>query len=760
MLIVCPSCGIKYNVPASFLRKDRTLKCSGCGTDWVVPAIPRERTDTEEARSTNAASPTAENTVEAGVEPTNEAGGDAGAATEGKTSPVDGALDKVAEDAPSAGQADVSTAEVFTSAQPEANAGEVASDAGSDHGNVEVSSVDDNATDHAFTTESSGADFDSGEDHAEDDGDAALQTHAQVEAEPDLLDEATEITAEPTVSARTDGDTSDESGETALVTQVQADHVSSSAHDGEVEDSALSGAEAIEDAVGVDDGSRDETTRSDAAPVEDEAVAEEVASSHEPTTADQVAHPAEGVGELVAERSSDDDYEAPFEVSEDEEAHVSELDAPHAEPDAVQPEPTLHGMDEFPGESLESADTHHEENLGAEIRSDEQVLEASAAATDGSFGSATSSDDGQELTEPLNADLPHDIHSVSGAEDERQAEASDHDDLAEVVHNEFHETRDGEVLVEDVDFAALDERQVGSHEAYADNKAQLEQDALHDSADVPPDSHDVASVVTDEWASESLDHLPSGMSHLDEAALDDWESKQAHGEHERAELADLDNAVSGFAGEPEPSTQPEAPTPAINEQPVHGAFDDVVTRLRAARMGRAAVESAYAEGLEAQSRAAEPPPSAEKEVEAPAAVPWIPSWSRTLDESSVEHAEEHYATPQTDHGEDLEANRPVWASFDTDEPDDEEEYFTSSDHEPFNLHATREPPPGPTEDIAAKLRTDILSRGGTVKRPAIERPEFWRNAWVVSGVCAAASVIAVWRWFGPLSHLLPGLRLF
>ncbi|MFT8719269.1 zinc-ribbon domain-containing protein, partial [Acetobacter sp.] len=39
MLIVCPSCGIKYNVPESYLKKDRTLKCASCGTSWVVPAI-------------------------------------------------------------------------------------------------------------------------------------------------------------------------------------------------------------------------------------------------------------------------------------------------------------------------------------------------------------------------------------------------------------------------------------------------------------------------------------------------------------------------------------------------------------------------------------------------------------------------------------------------------------------------------------------------------------------------------------------------
>ncbi|WP_026396549.1 zinc-ribbon domain-containing protein [Acetobacter nitrogenifigens] len=774
MLIVCPSCGIKYNVPASFLRKDRTLKCSGCGTDWVVPAVPREKTDVEEARPESSASPTVENAVETGVEPTSEAGENTGEAAAVETPPVDGALNKDVEDVPPVGQAEAPTAEVVTSAQPEANADEVASDVQNDHGSAELSSGDHGAADHVSTREQSGSDVASGEDHTLDIGGvSSLQMHEQVGSEPAPLEEAPEAAVEPTVSAGIDGGASDESGDAAPATEVLADHFSSSVHDAEADDSALSEAEAVEDATSTDDGSREETTRSEAVPVEDEAVAEEVASDLEPAPVDQVADAAEGVGEPVAERSGDGDHDAQFEALQGEDAQVSEyqeqpghqalLDAPQAEPEAGQPESASHGMDELPDESPEYADTHYDENLAAEAWSDEQVVEASAAAapvTDESFGSATSGDDGEALAEPLTADLPHDIHGASGSEDEQRPFASEHNDVAEAVHNEFHEARDGEVLVEGVDSATLDERQVENHEAPADGEAQPEQDVLHDNADIHRDNHDAALAVTDERASEPLDHLSGGMSHLDEAALDDWESKQAHREPERAELSDPESAVSGFAGAPEPSTHPEAPAPATNERPAHGAFDDVVTRLRAARMGRAAVESAYAEGLEAQSRAAEPQPHVEKEVDAPAAVPWIPSWSRTLDESSVEHTEEHYTAPETEHGDELEADRPVWAAFDTYEQDGEDEFFTSSDHEPFNLHATREPPPGPTEDIAAKLRTDILSRGGTVKRPAIERPEFWRNAWVVSGVCAAASVIAAWRWFGPLSHMLPGLRLF
>ncbi|NHN87153.1 zinc-ribbon domain-containing protein [Acetobacter conturbans] len=46
MLIVCPSCGIKYNVPASYLSKDRTLKCASCGESWLVQAIREPAVET------------------------------------------------------------------------------------------------------------------------------------------------------------------------------------------------------------------------------------------------------------------------------------------------------------------------------------------------------------------------------------------------------------------------------------------------------------------------------------------------------------------------------------------------------------------------------------------------------------------------------------------------------------------------------------------------------------------------------------------
>ncbi|MDG6094406.1 zinc-ribbon domain-containing protein [Acetobacter sp. AN02] len=38
MLIVCPSCGARYNVPESALQRRRRLKCAQCGTGWTVEA--------------------------------------------------------------------------------------------------------------------------------------------------------------------------------------------------------------------------------------------------------------------------------------------------------------------------------------------------------------------------------------------------------------------------------------------------------------------------------------------------------------------------------------------------------------------------------------------------------------------------------------------------------------------------------------------------------------------------------------------------
>ncbi|WP_211263336.1 zinc-ribbon domain-containing protein, partial [Acetobacter tropicalis] len=36
MRIVCPSCGVAYQVPAALLAKRHTLKCSACGVKWRV----------------------------------------------------------------------------------------------------------------------------------------------------------------------------------------------------------------------------------------------------------------------------------------------------------------------------------------------------------------------------------------------------------------------------------------------------------------------------------------------------------------------------------------------------------------------------------------------------------------------------------------------------------------------------------------------------------------------------------------------------
>ncbi|MGO3517964.1 MAG: zinc-ribbon domain-containing protein, partial [Acetobacter cibinongensis] len=38
MRIVCPSCGVSYQVPEALLAKRQTLKCSACGTKWHIHA--------------------------------------------------------------------------------------------------------------------------------------------------------------------------------------------------------------------------------------------------------------------------------------------------------------------------------------------------------------------------------------------------------------------------------------------------------------------------------------------------------------------------------------------------------------------------------------------------------------------------------------------------------------------------------------------------------------------------------------------------
>ncbi|MDN6042403.1 MAG: zinc-ribbon domain-containing protein, partial [Acetobacter sp.] len=44
MRIVCPSCGVAYQVPAALLAKRQTLKCSACGTKWHIHAQPEDPT--------------------------------------------------------------------------------------------------------------------------------------------------------------------------------------------------------------------------------------------------------------------------------------------------------------------------------------------------------------------------------------------------------------------------------------------------------------------------------------------------------------------------------------------------------------------------------------------------------------------------------------------------------------------------------------------------------------------------------------------
>ncbi|WP_419729961.1 zinc-ribbon domain-containing protein [Lichenicola sp.] len=39
MHVLCPSCAAEYEIPTAQLARPRLLRCTGCGTEWRVPAV-------------------------------------------------------------------------------------------------------------------------------------------------------------------------------------------------------------------------------------------------------------------------------------------------------------------------------------------------------------------------------------------------------------------------------------------------------------------------------------------------------------------------------------------------------------------------------------------------------------------------------------------------------------------------------------------------------------------------------------------------
>lgn len=236
-----------------------------------------------------------------------------------------------------------------------------------------------------------------------------------------------------------------------------------------------------------------------------------------------------------------------------------------------------------------------------------------------------------------------------------------------------------------------------------------------------------------------------------------WEDEHPEAEKESlaSEPADLDSLT--------PEQLHERAHDAHHEDEVHAvhaeehapaeeddSFDDVIARLRAARSGEPVPEEPRA----APQPAAEPAPEAAVAAEPEA--PWVPAWERAHQAPEEAHPEEAPA----------HENFSVWSTEAEEEaPAAHEEQSVATEE-----HHEASPPAEdsgevrhvmPSADIASQVRDDILRRksGGDRSVPVWQREEFWKKAWVASGVCAVLGAGAVWHWFDTLCRVWPALKL-
>lgn len=188
------------------------------------------------------------------------------------------------------------------------------------------------------------------------------------------------------------------------------------------------------------------------------------------------------------------------------------------------------------------------------------------------------------------------------------------------------------------------------------------------------------------------------------------------------------------------------PAPASQD----GAFDDVITRLRAARNNPGAQEN--------HTPPSSPPAQHQADEEISLAEPWVPAWDR------VEEDEE----PATEHAG--ESHVSVWHTTDEAEPEDISPSESVAAVEPAEASETPEEETvevaarhvTPAIDISSRLRSDVLKRvehADGNRRSFLESPIFWRKAWIASGVGAIILLAACTHWFSALRHLWPALNL-
>ncbi len=204
-------------------------------------------------------------------------------------------------------------------------------------------------------------------------------------------------------------------------------------------------------------------------------------------------------------------------------------------------------------------------------------------------------------------------------------------------------------------------------------------------------------------------------------------SGQPHAEHEAEAFRD-------HVEKSDEQSADDLPSPV----PQDGAFDDVITRLRAARNNPGGQESAQ--------------PHISEDTEQTTDAPWVPVWDRVSesDEGATPASAEEHHEAVWDHAEAAEEK----ASSEHVETVEE----TKAEEEPAAAprHVT------PAIDISSRLRSDVLKRvehADDGPGSFLESPAFWRKAWIASGVGAVVVLAACTHWFGALRHLWPALNL-
>ncbi len=448
------------------------------------------------------------------------------------------------------------------------------------------------------------------------------------------------------------------------------------------------------------------------------------------TAEDSKAPPATPA--LVSDTKTTDGQEEPAHHPAESEPVPEPQDVRSDIPEEREPPPSLHTNDQ-------ATSGHQSEEVQEPVVSPPETIATSASAIghdDGEAEEAIPEADKQPLSEnPVEAAVSDGTpaHHEEGPHTPPSFAAQTESDAETETEEHTHFSFLDEALARD----ASENRASQSPQMSVWDEAELEDQIAHSS-----------------WQQQ---HADEQERLADEPAnLDNMEPEDLHAlmqRNQRHTGQELHADHSGFPSSAGNRAGTEG-AGSSDEHPAQDSLDDVVARLRAARMGEAT-------GTEAGPKTASPQaetPVRETQPDEPAA-PWVPAWERAQQTAPVSAPEPEQADEET---EDL----PVWATVGgTDAAEAHGE--TPVQHEAAPAETADDAEIRHVEstvDIASRLRNDVLQRGSMapqiVRRPSLlEQPAFWKKAWIASGVCAIAGTAAFWHWFGALRQIWPALNL-